>query len=432
MKRSVLRAILPVLATLWLTGTVAYGQFPQYTPPGSGAESPPNTAEAVKKGAEEARWRIGPVRLGPAVRIRDVGYVGNVYATPETGDRVSDFKAKFELGLGAYLFLGPKAILSGFAASEYNWWQEQKDLRQFNTSGGAGIIGDFNRLKLELSAQRLDRQDLLNSELEVPTESRTDRAVFAFELDVRGPFSLFGSAGRSRISYPESGIEALPELNLTTLERDEEVVGAGLQFELSPKLTFGLGAEYSKVDFREDPGGRSNSGTGPLAKVSYAGNRFEAELTTVNRDLEFQGDSAREDFKELTGSLRTRWSFSRRAPLSLYASRHLTYSALDEDAFFVSERIGILAAITFSRRIGLSAFGETGYDEFSSEGGPSAGRVDDFTAYGVLLDLQVTERFRLSLGPTSTDYDSNLPDLDRSTNTFRLSLNTTFDLFVWQ
>ncbi len=414
-------------AAFLCSGGAAPAQQIDYVEPGSLAAPVTPTKQRLEEGSDKARWSIGRLRLQPQVWIRDLAYLDNVYADAEDEQQVSDFSLTLGVGLVSYLNLGPKVTLSGFVRPEYSWWQEQEDLRRFDSSFGLGLFGFFNRLTVSVDARRLEREELLSSELEVPVTKREERGRVALELEVRERLTLFASFTARSFEASGRAASRAGTPGLQFLERDEEVARAGARLSLGEHLRLGLGIERLEADFPVDPGSRSHSGSGPLLLVEFRGRRLDADLSVVRRSQEFVSGSSLEEFDRLTGSL----GIGHRADLRLYTGQALHYSGLEEESIFTGERYGL--ALNGEARTGLRlrAFVEIGEDDFEGFVRGGRERVDDYGAWGGGVALDLRRDLVLDLSLTRTLFDSTQPEFDRSATSLRAELSLGGDLLPW-
>ena len=125
------RAPITALALLTALSTTlpASAQFSQYTEPGGVLERGTSRKEQMEKAVENARWRLGPVRLSPWFTIRDAAYVSDVFAgsretAPGQEEEDSDFTITAGAGLQGFLPIGPKSYFTFDALPHYVYWQE--------------------------------------------------------------------------------------------------------------------------------------------------------------------------------------------------------------------------------------------------------------------------------------------------------------------
>ena len=76
---------------LFLFPIIAYGQ---------GYQSFDSELNQIK---ERTKWMLGPFRIYPAIRFRNVGYDSNVYFQREDNNPISDFTATISAQINVYL-----------------------------------------------------------------------------------------------------------------------------------------------------------------------------------------------------------------------------------------------------------------------------------------------------------------------------------------
>jgi hypothetical protein len=103
--------------------------------------------EQVKWEAENAPYRLGPLRVRPLFELRDSGYNNNVFGS-ET-NKVGDYTATISAGVNVLQPLGQKMALRGTAAPEYTWYEKLVERRNFGGAYSASLLGLFNRMTLE-------------------------------------------------------------------------------------------------------------------------------------------------------------------------------------------------------------------------------------------------------------------------------------------
>lgn len=418
--RIALMASLTAGAALLWTVEPLEAQFQQYTPPGTVRADEQDLKEELEREVDEARWRLGPLRLQPQLTLRNAAYVNDVFVGSE--EEVNDFTVSLGAGLHAYLPVGPKSTLVAFALPEYVWWQDLEDRRRWNESYGGGLFSYFNRLTFEVSARREERQGFPSVEVEqlVNTEQETAEA----RLAVRVARSLWiegaGSATSYRFLTPEEKDD--PRVApFDRLDRDEDVFRGGLRLDLRAGWSVSGGVEHSEADFVDPTNDLSSSGTSPYVGLSRTESRTEVLAEAAFRSIDPEGDSRFRPFEEVTGVVQVLVHATSRLDLSVGHARELIYSVDTAFDYSLEDR----SLLNLQQQLGRTRlklyyeFGELDYT-VGSVGGPD--RIDDFTEWGALLDVDVWERISFEAGIEQSDYDSNLPGLDRDVTRYTLSL----------
>ncbi len=397
----------------------AVAQFTQYVAPGTLGTETESLEKRLEEGSSGARYRLGKLRVDPVLYVRDVGYQSNVFGATDDEDEVSDYHLLVAAGLNSYLPLGDKAMFAAFVTPQYSWWAENDDLRQLYLSLGAGVFAFFNRLTVTADVRRLEQEDLLNAEVLAPVRIDENRLSLSAEVEVRRSLFTFATWRVSEYRHSGAAATAVPELDLLELDRDLRSLRLGVRVELG-SWSLGLGVEESENEFLVDPDLRSNEGTSPFAELRFAGNRVSAEATLSDTRLDFAPGSALTDFSSNTGSGRVIFETPQRFDLALYASSNIVFSARETASLFVERRLGLSLGREPGRRVSWLAFFETGELEYT--GRLEEDRVDDLTALGLNLGYDLTDDITVVLAFEETDYQSSLPEFDRSVSTLGLRL----------
>jgi hypothetical protein len=419
-----------VLISALLPSTPAAAQIERYQPPGSRALFKKPAAESVKEAADSAPWRWGPLRLEPRFSLSNVGYNNNVFASVEGEEKASDYHAKIGAGIAAYSRMGSNLYFSTYLTPEYAWWKERDDLRELGVSYGAGAFGSFNRVQLGIQAVSTDRQQILSSEAEVPVQRLDERILLDARVQVRPRLALVGRAATSKTRFEDSSPGEQPDLLIGALDSDTDRTELVVAMKLRSDLEIGLGFEDSRTDFRFDPDGRSNDSSGPTLTVSMSGRRtrMDSHLTARKTDFDNPGLGS---FERTTGSFLVDHSFGRKTGAGLYFDRSLEYGIRSTASTIDGDRRGISFRRTLGRRLEGRIFAEAGALEFRDPDGPNAGRIDDLTAVGGELTMDVGRVTALRVHFSEVDYDSNLPEFDRSTVRFGVGVEVAQGLLPW-
>ncbi len=406
---------------LSLCATCAAAQFTQYAPPGSFEETRESMEDRLDRSMKEARWRWGRIFLHPWLGLRNLGYVDPV--TDRDGTETSDFTVSVGAGIRAYAPVGRELTLAVHALPEYVWWQDLSDRRRLNGRYGAGLFGNLGRTGLEITATRQEVARVVSREIEERVNTRDELAKLALEVDVGRGFSVFGEGSLRQVRFLEDAEEEAL-LGLGVLERDEEILRAGVRVPLPRGLTLGLGVESSEVEFTSN-GDRSHSGTSPILQLDLDASRSMLSIQLAFRDLEADPGSRFPAYGEPTGSLRFSRKLAANTEIQLFGNRNLVYSSTDRWAFFEDTGLGLGVRTALTSQLSLRIYAEQGDNSYVSFVPASPERSDDYVGFGGQLRIALG-RVTLALGAATTDYTSNFPEFDRSTTTIRSTLTLGF------
>jgi hypothetical protein len=420
--RSLARTALFVCMSAVLDPQGAIAQFDQYRAPGGPQEPPRTRRQSLESAIAEARWQFGKLRVDPWLGVSNVEYVDNVFGAAE--DETSDITATGGAGLRLYLPTGRKVTWAAHALPEYTWWQDQKDRRGVNGRYGLGVFGFFNRLTVEASATRDQGQRIATPEVPQPVRQRLDRAGLGLEVEVSGGVSVFAAGELQEVRHRRQGSD--PRLApLDRLDRDLNVVRAGLRYRFGGGWAIGAGAERTATDFLDSASGedRSNRGTSPFLELRRDGANEYLRLEVSQRSLEPVDGSVFVPYDETSASFELGLNTGGRLVSLVYGGRSLVYSLAAGYSDLQDDRLGVAFDRELGWRTRLRVFSETGRNDYRPVGPEVPDRRDDSLAYGVGLTFKVGERSSFVLQLTHTEYDSNLPLLDREVTTLGTGIN---------
>jgi hypothetical protein len=411
------------LLALGLRAKSAGAQFLQYTPPGGPEVRPESRQEQLKRELDEARYRLGPVRIAPWASLHDLAYVQSLLATGER--QPNDFTATAGAGFRAYLRDGPKATWTAQVLPEYVFWLRQTERRQLNGRYLLGFYGYFNHLTVEVRAGRQQQQQLVTPEVPVPVSSRSDGGELLAELKLTGAFSAFTAISFNRQNNLVDNLPDPQTSQLRLLDRDESIQRAGVRWRPDPLWSVALGAEHSEVTFAHSLLDRSNTGTAPVAEIRFDGHRVGFQLDAADRSLTATQGAEFVPFHKLTGSAALTLGSEARIGTSLYASRNLVYSLSPDYAYFEDERVGISLNAGFGQRTSGRVFVEGGSDQYTAFSAATPARRENVSSYGASLTLTLRQGFTAGVQGLRSQFNSDLPGGDRTYTSVGLTINLT-------
>lgn len=425
--------LLAVAVTAVALSSVAQGS--QYTAPGTGGGgAEPSTREQVEQQMEDARWRLGPVRLAPWFGIRGITWEQDVFVADE--GETSDLTGSVGAGISAYLPTGPDVFWIAQVMPEYLWWLDLDDRNQLIGRYGAGVLADLNRLRVEANVQRTEQQQVVT--VESPQQVLLDSrgASLVAELDLSTAFSLGAGLRSTELRQELPGDEdGRGRFDFSRLDRDETVLRGELLYRPREGVEVGAGVERTDTEFATGARNLSNTGTSPYLSLRLDGNRLALDAEVVRRELEPEPGSALQPVDQTQGRARLTFTPGWRFTFGVYGSRHTTYALDLAYSHLTDERIGAEVGAPFGDRLRVRAFYEQGSADFDLRqplapppgGVPAAQgrRSDDLEAYGAEGTYRLGEWLSYRAGLHQVTIESNLPGFDRDyvrvTSSFVLS-----------
>lgn len=401
------------LGILFLLAGSAKGQFLLFTPPGGPQGRPETVEERLEREISQAPHHLGPVRIAPLVGFRNVAYVRDLFGNQTNVQ--SDVTATAGAGFRAYLHTGSKVTWIAQALPEYVWWNKREDARRLNLSGGLETLVLLNRLTVDMAASRVEEQRIVTPELPELVSSATDMVRLDSELEVTSQFRPFLSARWIRQEGLVDEREDPAVQRIALLDRDEQVLRAGVHWYPRDDWKIGVGVESSQVEFDRPELDSSNEGTSPLLELTIDRPHFFVNADLVARSLTATEEGSRfVDYDGITGSLSLSLVPRKSAEASLYANREVLYSLSESYPYLQDERIGVALGTGLGQRVLVRIFGEVGDDEYTAFLPAAPERTDDLTAYGGTIRFVLTDLLELAFEVTRLDLDSNIPGLDRT------------------
>ncbi|MEM9291319.1 MAG: hypothetical protein AAGD01_06545 [Acidobacteriota bacterium] len=404
LKTALVFALLAILAVPIPGGA----QSVQYNAPGDVNIEQTVGHEGLRQDMDNARWRLGGLRVDPSIYLNGLSYVNDVFPSSDA-EEVSDITARVGAGLRAYLPLGRKAILMGWALPEYVWWADTTERRRWNEFFGAGLFGDFNRLDLELVVNRKEEERIPNAELLQEVPLRKDRVYGNTEIEVFNGISVIAQAQEEETRYLIDELDDSRAAAFGGLDRDESLLRGGVRFNLGQWWTATAGYERIEVDFLDDSRPLSHSGSSPFLTLLRKRGDSEVRLELVQRQVDPETGSRFVPFDETLGFATVSFKPRPRLTTRFYASRNLVFSISDDYVYFLDERVGVGLSWELGRRTNLELFAESGDQDYTRLNLLAPERIDDFNGWGAQVEFDLRESTTVALGVVKTEVDSVIP-----------------------
>lgn len=373
--------------------------------------------EEVKADMDSARFRLGPIRLIPSIAVTNAGYDSNVFATSE--DVVSDWTATFRAGARFLVPFGSKVYLRADAFPQYTWYADLAERRFFGGEYTGSLYGFFNRLSVELSSAYYERYRIFSSELDSRVFGKTTGGAGRIELEVSGPFSLYGTGDYSRIRFTQAG--GPPDEDVTRNDRDQYAVGGGLRYRPSPSWSISAGAAQSWAEFVTTGAIRDNRSTAYLIGFAYNQPRLFVNLSGGYREGRADNGSAFPEYSTGVGSLFVSFFPIRWLEVRGYGQRSVGYSLSLINPYYFENRIGGAVNIEILARLLLKGFAETGPNNYPLPelvAGEPVKRRDEARIYGGGLSIKIVRNAVFTGTVSRSVYESNIPGAGRDYTRF--------------
>ena len=355
----------------------------------------PASAQESDDPFEAARFRLGPIRFTPAVKLTNLGMDSNVFN--ESEDPKSDNTAAF--GPEVALWMRPLGTrLSGKFGVQYLYFQEYDNQRSWNTANEARWEVPLARLTPFVAGTYVNSSDRHGYEIDSRARRHDDSYTIGSSLAFSGKTSILASFTRANAEYDDA--ESLGDLQLArALNRREDTTKVQLRYELTPLTTFVVDTDFGRdrfnnTDLRNADGLRVMPGfeLKPAALISgrvFVGyRRFEP----LNENLpEYNGVAAAVDAAYIRNSTRFQARVERDVEYSFEPLR--PYYALTDIGVTVTQRM-----LTSWELVARGGHQRLDYRQLSATGAAvDAGKPDVGYIAGAGIGYRVGEILRLGV-----------------------------------
>lgn len=307
--------LVPALATAQFA--VAYEPSP---PPIESQMS----SERLREEWKTCRWRLGALRLAPAVFVRDVQYLRNVYGTRPP--YVSDVTASAGVGLYGYLPLGAHGMLAAKAEPVYTWWRDLTERRVWNGHYGAAATWEKGRLALLAMANLRQEPRVPSADLIQPINTKEGSVLGEVEFRLTPQVATVVRHEEREVQYRRRDVPDLAS-ELDRLERNQRLQALGWRWRPGKRVTLGAGLSRAEVRFPDAENDLSASGNGWFVEGRFEGTRWTANATFFKHRLKPEGHSLFLPYS------RTSWGFQigsreyQKLQWRLYGHRRIAFLA---------------------------------------------------------------------------------------------------------
>ena len=205
--------------------------------------------------AETARFRFGPLRFTPSVKLTNVGIDDNIFNDPIDPKR--DTIAAFGPGTDLWMHVGP-SLFSGKTAVEYLYFKTYDNERAWNSSHALRWELPFSRFTPFVQGAYASTKNRSGYEIDSRLRQFDQNVEVGTGLQLSGKMRLVMSGARSRVTYDEQESPVAAQA-AQTLNRWSNVERMQLRYRLTTLTTFVVDAAAIQDRFIGDPIRDANS-----------------------------------------------------------------------------------------------------------------------------------------------------------------------------
>lgn len=390
--------------------------------------------DQVKSVLEKSRFRLGPFRLIPFLRISEAGYTDNALGTSDAVPKKEDYFGSVQGGVRWAIPAGAKLYVQGEIRPAYDYSVNFPERRTFGGLYEAELLGFFNRMSFSVAGYNTRGVEYLNSETDTQVIHTVRDGTGKVEIDLTRKVSLFGNVEAQRHRYGFGGpLPTLPPgtiFDVSLLNRDEAAVRGGLRFRFSPSFDITAEVEGTRTEFSLSSRKGDNQSTAYLLGVHYDRPRFFVNLSGGYREGRPYNDSLFPSFSTPTGSYFASYFLTRKVELQAYGGRRLVYGLFFDNPYYIENQAGGAVAFHVSPRLLLRGFGDYGENDSPLPvlfQGALVKNKERVTNYGGGFSTTFFRTMSFSLNAYRTRFRSNIDVFSRSTTRVTAALTLLGD-----
>lgn len=323
--------------------------------------------EELEQIVKQTRWRIGPFRLYPTIRLRDIGYDDNVYYQREEDKPVSDYTATISPQAEIYLIFRNFLILSLTENPEYVYYFKQERERRWNNTISPELKFLFlNRFVISGRYSYRNRRRRATSEFDVRANELREsyKGSLFYETARRTSFGI--SASSEKISYEDITLPGEEIYLSRLLNREERSGNFEFYYRIFSESFFFISGGYTEYKFEHIQSRWRDS----YSYQAYSGIRFpflgktRGTLSLGYKKLLPRREEKR-GFSGLVGNTSLDFRI-RRFRLRFQYNRDCRFSYWSNSIYFIEDRYGGGISFYLTKFLRLDynfSYGEANYPE---------------------------------------------------------------------
>jgi hypothetical protein len=382
--------------------------------------------ESLEREADDARIRLGPLKIRPVLTLGNFGYTNNFFGETEE-EQKGDFTATAIGGVRAIVPVGSRLFFKGSVLPSYTWYLENEDRRGFGGTYDFSALYYLSRFSFEARAGSYTATVNLSSEVEQPVEQSILAGRFRAQYELGSRTALVGDLNLAKRTYGGPGLSEEELDTVAGLDGTDTVWSVGVRRKLGARLLVGVSYEQGDLSFVNEGELRDATSRGLLGSAYLDNSRLDVNVYLGYREFEPKSGSSFVPYDGPSGGAHVAYALGRLISLGVSVRSNLVSSLYANSAVFDERRAGV--TLGFSPRwAGLSATYETGSNRYTAAtvqpDGASVKRNDDVTTIRGSLRGRVSKFLNLGITAEQSDYTSNVPGYDRSA--FRISTTIGF------
>jgi len=299
----------------------------------------------LRQAREKAAWKFGPLKVQPAIFIREAGYDSNIYYHPQP---VADFWLTAGPAADVYLMVKKRIIIHLFESPQYVFFLKTKRERTWNNYFSGDVSLSLNRFLLTVGANLNYARERWNTEIDIRPRRKEESGSVSllYQRSYRVSFEITAR----KIDYEYESIE-YDSVNIKErLSHFGNYLAGKIYYRLNPRIQFFIEGEWGRYDFKSQ-----NSLGDSKSQTFYSGfefspaGRIRGRMRIGYKKFETL-DSGMPDFKGIVGDTYISWQILRLFVLRGSYGRDVNFSIWSYSPFYVGNSWSAGSSFYFLRR----------------------------------------------------------------------------------
>ncbi|HOJ26113.1 MAG TPA: outer membrane beta-barrel protein [Candidatus Saccharicenans sp.] len=379
-------------------------------------------ARELRLAAERAAWRFGPLKLQPAILIKDAGYDSNIYYQP---DAVSDYWLTAGPAFDAYLVARRRLIVHVFESPQYVFFFKTKRERTWNNYLNGDVSLSFNRFLLTVGGSLNNARERWSTELDIRPR-RKEKSGFVSLLYQKSYRLSFEFTART-VDYTYESLE-YDSVNINErLSHYEDYLSGRIYYRLNPRIQFFIEGQKGSYDFK-DPLNRGDSSS----QTIYSGfqfsptGRIHGQIRLGYKSFETL-EAELPDYQGLVGDTTVSWQIMRPVVLRGSYRRDINFSVWSYSPYYIGTTWSAGPSFyIFRKKFRLDyTFSQTRNKYPLGEAPDSPPRLDRYTLNSVAVYYRIGKT--AGIGVTAGSWRREVNVLNWDADRKFIGLNLTYD-----
>jgi hypothetical protein len=355
-----------------------------------------------------ARVRIGPLQVSPAISLTNIGVDQNVFNEPPEDAPKQDFTATIQPTMAFWLNIG-RARVTASVKEQIIWYQKYSSERAANTTYATAWHLPLNRLVLQAGWKYAKLKD--RPGFEIDTRSQRSEVGYNGAVEIRAlSKTLFGVTGtRESVNFASDAIFRGVNLH-DQLNSVSTTLGLTVRHELTPLTSVSVNVTHlqDRFDFSPLRDADSTGVSGAIAMNSFA--VIKGTASFGYRDFK-PASSGIPGYQGTVGAADLSYTLLGATRFAVAAKRDVQYSYDNEQPYYIESGFDLsVAQQVFGPFDVVARFGNhnLAYRTRLFANPTATDSVDNVKSYGAGAGLHLGKELRLGFNVDRIRRDSDL------------------------